>query len=248
MKTAIIIQARVTSTRLPLKVLKELCGQSVLERIITNLYPLTDNIILAIPDNNENNVLYEEFRNKVRVFRGDENDVLKRYMDCAHYYGIENVVRVCSDNPFIQTEFAAEIVNHIEKGKYDYVSYYKDDLNAILTPYGFFCEAFTMSAAEKAYAETDNVNREHVSMYFYGNEDMFHIRKLHIPNFISNRNDIRFTLDTEEDYNIYQQICSIKPADYHSAEKLIEIVDTMPDISAGMKENIARNQKNFIRK
>lgn len=246
MKNAIVIQARMTSTRLPGKVLEKIGGSTVLERIINTIHQVTDDIILAIPDNEENYILREKFKNSVRVFCGEENDVMKRYIDCGRHFNLESILRVCSDNPFIQAEYLDTILKHIQTGKYDYVSFYKGELNAILTHYGFFTEAFAMKAAENAYSSADNVNREHVSMYFYRNEGNYNIQKIPIPAFISRRDDLRFTLDTEDDLALYSKIYDLKPAAYHTSQELIDIVDEHSDILEAMKNNIRSNTKTFI--
>ena len=86
---AAIIQARLTSTRLPRKVLKEFKGMSVIEIVVERLKQSKnlDEIIVAIPDNKENDDLKQLLKaKKIKFFAGSENDVLDRFYNCSKKY------------------------------------------------------------------------------------------------------------------------------------------------------------------
>ena len=101
---AAIIQARLTSTRLPRKVLKEFKGLSVIEIIVARLKKSKklDEIIVAIPNNKENDELKDLLRAKdIKFFVGSENDVLERLHNCAIQYNLTTIVRITGDCPFV---------------------------------------------------------------------------------------------------------------------------------------------------
>ena len=91
-----IIQARLTSTRFPSKVLKKVGEYSIIEIIVKRLErsKLLDKIVLAIPDN-ESNVKLANFleQKKILYFKGSEHDVLSRFVECAKFYKATTVVR-----------------------------------------------------------------------------------------------------------------------------------------------------------
>ena len=95
MKTAFIVQARMGSTRLPQKVLRPFYeGKCILELLISKLNQIANTkIIIATSLNAENNII-EQFckEHSVICFRGEENDVLKRFVDAANAYGIDHII------------------------------------------------------------------------------------------------------------------------------------------------------------
>ena len=107
MKISAIIQARMGSTRLPGKVLMEIEGRPMLWHVVDRLKhsKKLNDIILAIPDTEKNDVL-EKFckDNKIKCFRGSEEDVLSRYYEAAKNFKCDVVVRITSDCPLIDPE------------------------------------------------------------------------------------------------------------------------------------------------
>jgi len=100
----IIIQARLSSSRLPRKVLMPFVNnKSILQILIENLLKVfsKDQIILATTKSDIDDEL-EKFaiNNKLNYFRGEESNVLKRFIDCAEHFKVSNIIRVCADNPF----------------------------------------------------------------------------------------------------------------------------------------------------
>ena len=144
-----IIQARMGSTRLPNKVLMDLNGKPVLERVIDRLNEsrFIDEVIVATSINPENIVIEELcFSKNIRCFKGNEDDVLDRYYQTCKYYGVDNddnVIRITSDCPLIDYEIVDLIIsNHIDNNN-DYtlkvffnlvISLNLCGLDAILSP------------------------------------------------------------------------------------------------------------------
>ena len=103
-KTVAVIQARIGSTRLPCKMLLSLHGRPLVEWVVRRAGRARrlDGLIVAIPDTRDNDVLAAALaRLAVAVYRGPEDDVLKRIVLAARSTGATDVVRVCADNPLI---------------------------------------------------------------------------------------------------------------------------------------------------
>lgn len=100
MKTIVIIQARLTSTRFPGKMFAELKGKPLIDYCIDLERTLPFYTVFAIPDTKPNDDLYEHLiQNGCEVFRGDEENVLKRYYDCAINYDADEIIRLTGDMP-----------------------------------------------------------------------------------------------------------------------------------------------------
>ena len=111
-KIVAIVQARIGSSRLRGKVLKKIRGK---ESIILLLERLSrakqiSNIVVAIPNNSENDILYKLLKKyKYNIYRGSENDVLKRYYECAKKYNALHILRVTGDCPLVDPKLVDEI-------------------------------------------------------------------------------------------------------------------------------------------
>ncbi|NME95933.1 NTP transferase domain-containing protein [Clostridium cochlearium] len=201
MKVVCIVQARVGSTRLPGKVLKKICGKTVLEHDIDRLKRIKniDEIIIATTTLEKDNAIVKECqRLGVKCFRGSEEDVLSRYYYAAKENNADVVVRVTSDCPLIDPEVSEKIIQYYldNKDKYDYVS------NTIERTYprGLDTEVFSFEALEKSYNEAKKqYEREHVTPYIYQNADKFKMVQYKNERDYSN---YRWTLDTQEDYKL----------------------------------------------
>ncbi|MDE7169332.1 MAG: hypothetical protein K2N67_03965, partial [Mucispirillum sp.] len=104
MTKGIIIQARMGSSRLPGKVLADICGKPMLFHIVQRLRrsKAADNIIIASSDLKEDDEVYEFCRNNgIGCFRGSSSNVLERYYECARKFHLDIIVRVTGDCPLI---------------------------------------------------------------------------------------------------------------------------------------------------
>jgi spore coat polysaccharide biosynthesis protein SpsF len=198
---------------MPDKVLQKFVNsQSILSLQFKSLKTLDVPIVLATTINSIDNKL-EEFahRNKLSCFRGSENNVLDRFISASHS---NYLIRVCSDNPFLDIESIRTFLNHLDEDT-DYISF-KNSGNtpAIRTHWGLFAEVVKRSALVKAYHYTKthpekSFYREHVTNYIYGNPKKFKVKLLEAPDIIKNRNDLRFTIDTPEDFENMQKLYKI---------------------------------------
>ena len=107
-KTAFIIQARENSTRLPGKVLlKEFNGQCLLEIIYDNIKKyFNEDVVVATGNISRNRQIVELCKkNNYKYYCGSDNNVLLRFINAAEYYDVKKIIRICSDNLFINMKY-----------------------------------------------------------------------------------------------------------------------------------------------
>lgn len=204
MKNVVIIQARMGSTRLPGKVLKQLFDKTVLGHVIarSKLFLNVHEIVVATTTSNSDNLIVEECKKQgVQIYRGSETDVLSRYYEAASLVKADSIIRVTSDCPLIDPEVSSGVLNEYLKRKAcDYVS------NTLERTYprGLDTEVFSFTALESAYYEArQSPEREHVTPYLYNNPRRFSCHSVANPNGVI---DYRWTLDTPEDWELIERI------------------------------------------
>lgn len=235
--TLCIVQARLTSTRLPNKVLMPLgnFGKSLLEHVYERLKmaKCIDEVVFAIPGNPENEPLAKYLREKdipVHVEYGDENDVLMRFYNCAKEYKPRYIFRATCDNPFVDWKHAEQLYAHCNE--YDYVS-------SDRTPLGVAVELFTMDALTDAYKHADKpMEREHVTPYLYRHPELFRVGDLpyylDVPTY-------RLTVDTKEDYMLAQELyAALDKGVSFTNEQVYAFLQEHPEL---LKINAAIKQK-----
>jgi len=205
MKTVIIVQARMGSTRLPGKVLKKIMGRPLLEYQIERLRKINhiDDIVIATTtDQNDQSIVNLCMELNCSYFRGSENDVLLRYYDAADAFNAECVVRINSDCPLIDCNVVERVVNHYHSNviQYDYVS----NIIEPSYPIGLHTEVFSQAALELANNNAvDPVEREHVTPYIYRNPEIFKIDSVALDADLSH---YRWTVDYPEDFYLIEHI------------------------------------------
>lgn len=245
----IIIQARTGSTRLPSKVVLPFYrNKTILDIIIGKLkskfeYP----IIVATTDLIHDDCIGKiAIENNVSCYRGDEKNVLKRFIDCAENFNVSTIVRVCADNPFLDVEFLSEIIIQHLKSEADYTSYCtKNGIPVIKTHYGLFSEVVELTSLKKAiHATSDYFYFEHVTNYIYNNTDIFRINLLPIPEYLE-KNTLRLTLDSKEDWNILHELyftCTEINADFDTKLVVDQLKEDVNKLNI-MKQQIEKYSK-----
>lgn len=205
MKTVIIDQARMTSTRLPGKVLKEVLGKSLLEYQIERLKRAkeADELIIATTINDTDQPVVE-LCNKLNInyYRGSEEDVLSRYYEAAMKYQADIVVRVTADCPIIDPRVVDSIIRYFKdnQDKYDYVS------NTLERTYprGMDTEVFPIHVLKEAQLNAlDPSEREHVTPYIYWRP---HKYRLGVIRYAQDQSKHRWTIDQIEDFLLINNI------------------------------------------
>ena len=247
----IIIQARMSSTRFPGKILMDFYyGKSLLDIQLATLKQLQLPIVLATSRNKNDDALEKwAEQNGIPCFRGDENNVLQRFIGCAKAFEAEQIIRVCSDNPFLQFKGIELLVEGLEEG-YDYISYAdKGYTPAIKKHWGLFAEGVNLLALKNAQELLQKNNQsefyqEHVTNFIYGNPNLFKIKLIKAPSEIVTRNDLRFTIDTPEDFENMNHLLELVNGKHQlQLDKLLTVVDENPKIKETMLKGIAKFNK-----
>lgn len=235
MKTVAIIQARMSSTRLPGKVMKKLCGKSVLEHVIRRVQAcrLLDDIVVATTISPTDDVIVAEAeRCTAKWFRGSEEDVLDRYYRAAKQFQADVVVRVTSDCPLFDPETLTEMLEcfhdrNTGDRKIDYLS------NTLTRTYprGLDAEIFTFDALEKAHHDSDKpFEREHVTPYIYRHPELF---SLHGKTSREDLSRFRWTLDTNKDFLFLRKIYSrlFRENAIFPTSKVVSLLKERPELA-----------------
>lgn len=230
MNTVIIIQARMASTRLPGKVLKQVLGKPLLEYQIERLRRVrrANAIVVATTTNEADQPIVELCgRLGVPCTRGSEEDVLSRYYEAAKSHYADVVVRVTSDCPVIDPAVIDRAIGYFlqHSDEVDYVS----NMLELTYPYGMAVEVFSFKVLEEAYLEAGSQpEREHVTPFIYGHPERYRLVNIaHAENLSFHR----WTVDTKEDFDLVEKIIvalyPVKP-DFDTAD-ILELLNKHPD-------------------
>jgi len=229
MNIVAIIQARMGSSRLPGKVLKDLGGETVLGRVVRRLRRSRQisNIVVATTTEPRDELIVAECdRLQASYFRGAEQDVLDRYYQAARANAAEAVVRVTSDCPLIDPELVDETAEVFRDEHADYAS------NVIPRTYprGLDTEVFTFDALDRAWREAREPHqREHVTPYLYEHPQMFKLTSLRGA---ADYSRYRWTLDTREDLELLRAIYSrFDGRDDFSWQEALRLMEREPELA-----------------
>lgn len=248
-KLGIILQARTGSTRMPEKVILPFYeGKSILDLLIEKVQKLSVPAVLATTVNpSDDRICKLAAKHNFPVFRGSENDVLDRFIQAARQFKFVKVIRVCADNPFLDSAGMKTLIEAFEKSDADYLSFQlAGNKPSILTHFGFWTEAVRLDALEKAQQLTnEKLYHEHVTNYIYGNPQLFDVQFIQADLLVFSRTDIRMTLDTPEDFRIQQQIFATisKENPNFGIPEIVNWLNQHPEILEVMKSEILKNQK-----
>jgi spore coat polysaccharide biosynthesis protein SpsF len=234
MRTVAIIQARMGSSRLPGKVMKKLCGKSVLEHVIRRVQAcrLVDDVIIATTTTPSDDIIVAEAeRCGAKWFRGSEEDVLDRYYQAAKQLQADVIVRVTSDCPLFDPELLTEMLEcfHAQNAGDRKIDYLSNTLTRTY-PRGLDAEIFTFDALEKTHHDADKpYEREHVTPYIYQHPELF---SLHGKTSRENLSRFRWTLDTNRDFMFLQKIYSrlFRENAIFPTSKVVSLLKEQPEL------------------
>ena len=226
-----IVSARMASSRCPGKALAPLAGRPLLEVLLERIAsaPELDSVALATSVNPENLPLVELARHRgIPAFQGEEEDVLRRYLDCARTMAADHVVRVTGDNPLTDLETLGRLVDlHMESGS-DY-SYVPGD--ALLM--GILPEVISRGALERSWERGQPRHRsELVTLYIKEHPQQFKIATAALPDGLY-RPDYRLTVDYPEDVTLMQALFERLAAPGHvvATREAIALLDREPALA-----------------
>lgn len=244
MKTGYLITARLKSTRLKRKILLDIDGETILDKVIRRCLAVkcVDEVILCTSTNAEDAELQNvAIKHNIKFFRGHEDDVLQRLLDAARKENIDRFISITADNPLHSILAAETILDFDNENCFDFI--FTKNLPMGVAPYFIRTDALDVSVYMKKASDTE------IWGPFVNQPSFFYIGNLSV---INNPlpSDLRITCDYEADYNfikkLYQSLQSVGFPDLHeiisaykSTPSLFEInkgiIQRMPD-----KETIAQ--------
>lgn len=233
-----IIQARMTSTRLPGKVLLPLAGTPVLDHVVTRLQhcKTLHDIVVATSVDAEDDVIARWCEQRgVQCHRGSLQDVLDRYYQAAVRSKADVVVRITADCPAIDPAIVDRVVRGFLAGAYDLYGLGGE------FPDGLDCVVFAMSALARAWREAKLLSeREHVGPYVEKHPEIFRVGALHHFRGLSHH---RWTLDEPRDYEFLSQVFDrlYQPGQVFHAEDVLALLAQEPALMR-INQDIIRNE------
>jgi len=197
----IILQARMASKRLPGKALAVLAGRTMLARCLDRLKAKgTAPVMLATTRRAEDDVLADAAGQAgVEVFRGSEDNVLRRYVSAARSARADVVVRATADNPLVDLDAPSRVLHALRSADGDHAI----DLDL---PVGCAVEAVTVRALSIALESTGNAfDLEHVTPFIRRERQLFRVVETPAPSSVR-RPDLRLTVDIPEDLRFIQRV------------------------------------------
>jgi spore coat polysaccharide biosynthesis protein SpsF len=227
----IVVSARMASSRCPGKALAPLAGRPLLEVLLDRMAAVrgVDGVVLATSVRPENDPLVDVARRAVfEVFRGDEEDVLRRHVDCARALGADHVVRVTGDNPLTDVETVESLVASHRREAADY-TYVPGD--ALLM--GILSEVVSRAALERSWERGEARHRsELMTLYIKEHPQEFAIVTAELPPGLY-RPEYRLTVDEPEDVQLMQEIFSrlAAPGRRVTTREAIALLDREPALA-----------------
>ncbi|WP_297604910.1 NTP transferase domain-containing protein [uncultured Alistipes sp.] len=245
-----IIQARCGSTRLPNKILLPFYnGKSILDLLLDKLSAINGtNVVVATTTNaNDDAIVSVAEKHGIACFRGSETDVLDRFISAAEFSGAQQIIRVCSDNPFLDVDSIEKLKEAVDSNPdADYISFDVKGTPSIKTHYGFWTEYVTLDALKKVRALTkDAIYHEHVTNYIYSHPEQFKIVWIMNAGTPLKNFPIRLTTDTKKDFLTAQKIYSslIHLGIRQTIPNIVDYLSNQPDIIMEMETEILKNSK-----
>ncbi len=226
--TGAVIQARVGSSRLSGKVIRLLHRQPLITHVINRVKTCRtlDKVVLATSFNDLDEVLVNlGFDENCKVFRGDENNVLNRFVMAAQIHELTNIVRVTGDNPLISPSHLDQMVEQFLAEDLDY-SWIQG------LPLGLGCEVVKGSVlADLDKQVLEDYHREHVTIYIRENLDKYKARPLIAEG--RYQRSYRLTVDCLDDFRLMEKIYAnlYKPGYIIDIGEALTLLDNNPQIA-----------------
>jgi spore coat polysaccharide biosynthesis protein SpsF len=242
MKVVATIEARMTSSRLPGKVLLHAAGKPMLEHLVNRLKAVSslNGIILATTINSTDNVL-EEFANKMGIdcYRGSEDDVMSRVIGAAESANTDVIVEITGDCPIIDPEIVEQTIRLFLANNAEYVG----NSHVRSYPDGMDTQVFYLDTLKRSFKMTeDRLDREHVTLHIRNNPTLFSQLHLVAPPELY-WPELGLTLDEPADYellkNIIEEIGKVNPL--FSCLDVVRLLRMKPDWIQINKEVVRKN-------
>ena len=227
MKKAILIQARLSSSRFPKKMLKKINDITLAEYVYLRCKESkkADKVIIITSKEESDDELYELCVNKnIDVYRGDLNNVLSRYIFAAKFFNVDVICRVCGDSPFVDIKAIDKIFSYFESNT---------DLNYMSTVNslnGFMSEVFSSNLLNKVYNERlSKEDKEHVTKYIRDNIVKYNTKEIDLDLRPKELEKYTLTVDYPDDILIAQKIAKHFKNFNFKSDNIINILKQMED-------------------
>ena len=244
MKIVATVEARMSSSRLPGKVLLEAAGKPMLEHLIKRLLAvsLIDEVVLATTINPADDKL-EAFSKKMGIscFRGSEHDVMSRVIGAAEFISGDIVVEITGDCPIIDSQLVDQAIRVFNANKVDYVN------NCIIRSYpdGMDVQVFLLSTLKRSAAMTNNrLDREHVTLHIRNHPEIFTHLNLVSP-IETYWPNLGLTLDEPKDFDLLKSVIEhfYPHNEFFSCLDVIEFLKLNPNL-ASINHDVKRKGNN----
>jgi len=227
MKVGYLITARLKSTRLPMKLMQTACGRPILAHMLDRLKlcQRVDEIIVCTSTNPQDTPLVDlALSEGVQYFCGDEDDVIKRLYDAAVEFGIDYILNITADCPFVDPVYADRIVNTFEATNADLI-------RAFDLPHGAYSYGIKFESLKRVIEIKDDKNTEVWGRYFT-DTDLFEIFDLPIDNPLHRQPGLRMTLDYPEDLEFFKTIFEqlYEPGKVFSLDDILHFLGKHPEV------------------
>lgn len=243
-ETLIILQARMSSSRLPNKVLMPILGKAMLAHQLARLTQLKTphQLIVATSDHSSDDAI-EDLCNRLNTncFRGSLDDVLARYYHAAQAYNqnkkLKTIVRLTGDCPVIDSDIIDKVIALYCSAEVDYCS----NCNPATLPDGLDVEVFSYTALEQAYRQAKKpAEREHVTLFIHNNPTLFasknYLHDIDLSHF-------RWTVDEPSDFELITKIYQAlyNENNFFSLHDIVKLMTEQPQL-AQINHQIKRNE------
>ncbi len=234
MKIVTIIQARMSSTRLPGKVMLPLAGKPLLQRMTERVLKseFAGTVVVATTlEKVDDQIVQLCKQEQFHCFRGDSTNLLDRHYQAALEFGADVVLKVPSDCPLIDPKIIDRVIGFYRNnaGDYDYVS----NLHPASYPDGNDVELMTFPALERAWKNSvKQLEKEHTTPYIWENQDHFRIGNVLWETERDLSKTCRLTIDYQEDYELIKKIFEhLYPQDPEfSLNDILSLLEQQPDL------------------
>lgn len=207
MKVVAIIEARMTSSRLPGKHFLQANGKSMLRHLVDRLKNVTsiNEIVIATTINETDDVLVKFASDAgIGVYRGSENDVMGRVLDAATAFNADVICEVTGDCPIIDPELVEQVIQTFNKNEKNNVVYVNNGQSGI--PDGMSAQVFKYSTLKQSVSMTDDeLDHEHVTLHIKRHPELFPPVYLVAPLTLQ-WPDLGLTMDEQSDYDLLKKI------------------------------------------
>ena len=225
----VVVQARMSSSRLPGKVLMDIEGQPMLLRQLRRLEKglQIDKLIVATSDHKSDDLIHAVCQKYgFSCYRGPLDDVMLRYILLAQSFDLRYIIRVGGDDPLIDPMCCNTLFSSNQNSRYDFI--YASNRDG--WPYGCAAELIDCNILKQIHHDSlDQLYKEHIIPYFFDNRDHFNILRLQAPKYL-NRPNYCFSVDYSEDIELVRTIFRhfINQVDTFTLKELIDFVDANP--------------------